>query len=242
MLKNNLSKFNSDGFVVIRNLIPKKNIPIVKKELKKISDILVKNYKAPYVHLTKDFKLNTAHHLDKIFPKSRVMSISKNKKIKTFLEKKFETKMLMNNFEIFAKPNKTGKKVPFHQDNFYWNIKNEKAANIWIALNKVDKNNGGLIYYKGSHQLGLKAHSLSKVPGTSQEIKAITLKKINLKQVQPKLNPGDCIVHHCNTIHGSKANKSNRDRLCIALRFVSKNAKIDKKKMRIYLKKLKKNN
>ena len=44
------------------------------------------------MHLTKDFKLNTAHHLDKIFPKSRVMSISKNKKIKTFLEKKFETK------------------------------------------------------------------------------------------------------------------------------------------------------
>ena len=36
--------------------------------------------------------------------------------------------MLMNNFEIFAKPNKTGKKVPFHQDNFYWNIKNEKSC------------------------------------------------------------------------------------------------------------------
>jgi phytanoyl-CoA hydroxylase len=239
MIQNNIQKFNDDGFVVIRNLIPKKNIPVLKKELKKISNILVKKYSSPYVHLTQDFKLNTAHHLDKIFPKSKAMRFSKNRKIKKFLEKKFEAEMLMNNFEIFAKPNKTGKRVPFHQDNFYWNIKNEKAANIWIALNKVDKNNGGLIYYKGSHKLGLKTHSVSNVPGTSQEIKANTLKKINLDLVQPKLNPGDCIIHHCNVIHGSKANKSNRDRLCIALRFISKNAKIDKKKQSLYLKALK---
>ena len=137
------------------------------------------------MHLTKDFKLNTAHHLNKIFPKSKLMKLSNNKKINTFLKKKFDEKVVMQNFEIFAKPNATGKKVPFHQDNFYWNIKNEKAVNLWIALNKVNKNNGGLVYYKGSHKLGLKAHSLSKVPGTSQEIKAITLKKINLKKFNP---------------------------------------------------------
>ena len=34
MLQENLNKFNNDGFVVIRNLIPKKNIPIVKKKKK----------------------------------------------------------------------------------------------------------------------------------------------------------------------------------------------------------------
>ena len=77
MLQNNLKKFNNDGFVVIRNLIPKKNIPFVKKELKKMSTILIQNYGSPYVHLTKDFKLNTAHHLDKIFPKSKLMSLKK---------------------------------------------------------------------------------------------------------------------------------------------------------------------
>tara|TARA_B100000767_G_C19677591_1_gene498066 strand:+ start:29 stop:748 length:720 start_codon:yes stop_codon:yes gene_type:complete len=239
MLQNNLKKLNDDGFVIIRNLIPKKNIPSIKKEINKISKVLIKNYGSPYVHLTKDLKLNTAHHLNKIFPKSKVITLSENIKIKILLEKKFKEKMSMNNFEIFAKPNKTGKRVPFHQDNFYWNIKNDKAANVWIALNKVDKNNGGLIYYKGSHKLGLKTHSASNIPGSSQEIKAETLKKINLELAQPKLNPGDCIIHHCNVIHGSKANKSNRARLAIAIRFISKSAKIDKKKMHIYLKKLK---
>ena len=61
----------------------------------------------------------------------------------------------------------------------------KKLQTYGFALNRIDKNNGGLIYYKGSHKLGLKAHSLSKVPGTSQEIKAITLKKINLKKFNP---------------------------------------------------------
>ena len=117
------------------------------------------------MYLTKDFKLNTAHHLNKIFPNSKLMKLGSNKKVKTFLEKKFREKILMQNFEIFAKPNQTGRKVPFHQDNFYWNIKNNKAANLWIALNKLNKSNGGLVYLKGSHKLGLKKHTKIKYAG-----------------------------------------------------------------------------
>ena len=70
--------------MVIRNLIPKSNIPLIRKEINKISKILIKNYKPPYVHLTKDFKLNTAHHLNKIFPNSKLMKLGSNKKLKLF--------------------------------------------------------------------------------------------------------------------------------------------------------------
>ena len=59
----------------------------------------------------------------------------------------------------------------FSSRQLYWNIKNNKAANLWIALNKVNKSNGGLVYLKGSHKLGLKKHTKSNTPGTSQEIK-----------------------------------------------------------------------
>ena len=103
--------------MVIRNLIPKSNIPLIRKEINKISKILIKNYKPPYVHLTKDFKLNTAHHLNKIFLISKLMKLGSNK-VKTFLEKKFREKILMQNFEIFAKPNQTGRKVLFIKTTF----------------------------------------------------------------------------------------------------------------------------
>tara|TARA_B100001027_G_C16197537_1_gene299037 strand:- start:61 stop:789 length:729 start_codon:yes stop_codon:yes gene_type:complete len=239
MLNYNLKKFNEDGFVVIRNFIPKKNISSIRKEIKKISKKLIQDYKPPYVHLTKDNKLNTAHHLNKIFPKSKLMKLANNKKVKSFLEKKFKKRIMMKNFEIFAKPNKTGKRIPFHQDNFYWNIQNDQAANLWIALNKVNKLNGGLVYFKGSHRLGLKKHSKSNIPGTSQEIKKKIINKINLEKITPSLNPGDCIVHHCKVVHGSNKNKSKKNRLAVAIRLVSKNAKINKKQMNKYLSNLK---
>ena len=238
MLKNNLKKFHNDGFVVIRNIIPKTSLNSIRKEIDKVSKILIKEYTAPFVHLTKDSKLNTAHHLNKIFPKSKLMKLSNNKKINTFLKKKFDEKVVMQNFEIFAKPNATGKKVPFHQDNFYWNIKNEKAVNLWIALNKVNKNNGGLVYFRGSHKIGLKKHIKSNIPGSSQEIEKKIIKNIKFKKITPALNPGDCIVHHCNVIHGSTRNKSNKNRLGVAIRLVTKSAKIDKIKFNRYLKKI----
>ena len=229
-----------DGFVIIRNLIPRVSIPLIRKEVSKLSKILIKNYKPPYVHLTSDYKLNTAHHLNQIFPKSKLMKLANKKKINLFFERQFKKKILVQNFEIFAKPNKTGRRVPFHQDNFYWNIKSEKAVNLWIALNKVNKFNGGLVYYKGSHKLGLKKHSKSSLPGSSQEIQKKIVKNIKLKKISPNLNPGDCIIHHCNVVHGSNRNSSEKNRLALAIRLVAKNAKINKKKMLNYLKSLKK--
>ena len=65
-------------------------------------------------------------------------------------------------FEVFLKPPKTGMKAPFHQDNYYWNLKDKRAINLWIALDKVDKSNGGLIYLKGSHNEGIIKHKMSK--------------------------------------------------------------------------------
>ena len=50
----------------------------------------------------------------------------------------------------FLKPKKTGKDAPFHQDNFYWNIINGEAVNVWIACSKVNNKNGGVIYLNES--------------------------------------------------------------------------------------------
>ena len=74
----------------------------------------------------------------------------------------------------------------------------------------------------------------SKVPGTSKEIKSNVLAKLKLKE-SPTLYPGDCLIHHCEIVHGSKKNNSNFSRRGIALRFVAKNAQVDKLKMKKYL-------
>ena len=44
MINNYLDKFNKDGFVVIKNILNKREIDDYLKELKKLSEILIKDY------------------------------------------------------------------------------------------------------------------------------------------------------------------------------------------------------
>lgn len=238
MIKNYLNKYYKNGFVIIKNILNEKEIIEYSNELERLSKVLIKKYKSPYVNLTKDKKVNTAHNLNKIFPHSKFIRIGKIKILKKLLEKIFNDKPILRNLEFFAKPGKTGMRAPFHQDNYYWNIKNKKAVNVWISLDKVDKKNGGLIYLKGSHKLGLVNHSLSNIPGSSQEIKLSKLNLKKFKSVSPKLEPGDCILHNCEVIHGSNKNTTNRKRRAVVVSYKSKSAKVDTIKMKNYLNKL----
>lgn len=235
-----LSNFDRDGYVVIKSLFDYKMLNNFEKEIDNLSSKLIKKYKSPYVNLTKDGKVNTGHNLNVIFPNSLLMKISKNKTISTILKKLFKEKVKVRNLEVFLKPPKTGMKAPFHQDNYYWNLKDKRAVNLWISLDKVDKRNGGLIYFKGSHKLGILKHKMSNTKGTSQEVDGKILKNLKYKKISPRLSPGDCIMHHCEVVHGSKANKTNRFRRAIVISLKAESSEIDKSSFNKYQNRLKK--
>ena len=67
------------------------------------------------------------------------------------------------------------------------------------------------------------------------------LKKLRNKKIFPNLKPGDCIIHHCEVIHGSKDNRSNLDRIGLVISYKGKSAKVDQKKWINYRKLVKKN-
>ena len=235
-----IKKFNKDGYVVLKSVFSSRKIQEYLEEINKLSKKLINSYQSPFVNLTKDEKVNTGHNLNIIFPNSSLMKISKNKTIFNILKKLFNEKAVVRNLEIFLKPPKTGMKAPFHQDNYYWNLKDKRAVNLWIALDKVDKNNGGLIYLKGSHNGGILKHKMSKIKGTSQEIDKNIIRKLKYKKVYTKLNPGDCVMHHCEIVHGSNANNTNRNRRAIVISLKALSSKINKANFQKYQSRLKK--
>ena len=224
----------------IKSLFSNKELKVFENEIEKITEKLKKKFTRPFINLTKDGKLNTAHNLDQIFPRSNLMKIPKKKSLKNIIKEIFNEDFDIRNLEIFAKPSKTGMAAPYHQDNYYWNITDKRAVNIWIALDRVTKKNGGVTYLIGSHKKGIFAHSLSKAKGTSQEIKKKIINKLKFQYKTPFLYPGDCLIHHCEVIHGSNPNLSNNDRRGIVISLKAKTSKVDKKKLNIYLNKLKK--
>ena len=232
--------FFRDGFVKVKKVFSKKEIKQILFEIDNIKRKFLK-IKNPNMHYTQDKIINTIHDINKFIKKGFIIKLSKDKKLTNIIEKILGGRLDLRNLEFFLKPRKTGKKAPDHQDNFYWNIPSKKALNVWIACTTSNFKNGGVYYLLKSHKHGLVNHQLSYQPGTSQEISQKYLRKMKYKKYFPNLNPGDCIFHHCEVIHGSNVNRSNTDRVGLVLGYKSKKAKVDKKGWRIYQKRLEEN-
>ncbi len=233
------SNFFNNGFVLVKNLLTKKEIFEIFADLDEIKKIVKKKNKQ-YYHLSSSGKFNSIHNINSFRKKGAVIEVCKNSKITKIVEKIFDEKSIMRNCEFFLKPKKTGLNAPFHQDNYYWNIKDSRALNVWIACSHASKKNGGLCYLNGSHFLGTIKHEMSFMKGSSQKISDQIIKNLSFKKIYPKMNIGDALFHHCEIIHGSSLNNSNYDRIGLAISYKTKSSKIDKIRLSEYKNKLKK--
>jgi phytanoyl-CoA hydroxylase len=109
--------------------------------------------------------------------------------------------------EWFNKPPNTNHVTPPHQDNYYFNLAPPNVITIWMALDKVEDENGCLRYIRGSHKGGVRAHNHSKILGFSQGIPELTAED-RANEVPIHLEPGDIVAHHGNLIHRAEANRS----------------------------------
>ncbi len=232
-IKDNYQK---EGFVIINNVFPKKNIKLVKKKLFNFLRRKKASLGKRKIHFANNSKLiNSVHHLNW----SYVKKVRKNKKIVNIVKILLNEKIRDFGAEVFAKPAKVGMRVPIHQDNYYWNLDNGKGLTVWIALDKSRKENGAIFYYKNSHKLGLQPHKSSYAPGSSQTLKNVEILK-KFQKVTPELNPGDILIHDCLIIHGSNKNRSNKDRTGLTMRYIANSSKINKAAKLKYEKALKK--
>ena len=235
---NKVNYFKKNGFVVLKNIIKKNQINILLNEVEKIKKNALNTKNRRYFHLTANKKINTIHNIQKFYKSKTLENLSNNKTILKFLKIILSKKIIVRNLEFFLKPKKTGMASPMHQDNFFWNLIDSNAVNVWVALSNANKQNGGVFYLKKSHKIGLLEHVSSFMKGTSQKIPYFKIRNKKFEKFYPNLKQGDCIVHHCEVIHGSKKNNSNYDRIGIAISYKNKSSKIDVHRKKFYEKKV----
>jgi non-heme Fe2+,alpha-ketoglutarate-dependent halogenase len=127
----------------------------------------------------------------------------------------------------FYKEPKTDTYVSWHQDSAYWGFQEPSTVcTAWIALSCVSERNGCLKMIRGSHLLGELPHRDTCEPMNlltrGQEV-SVAVDRDNV--VPLLLEAGEVALHHINTIHSSDANRSDRSRLGIAIRYVAPEAK-----------------
>lgn len=235
-LNRNKKYYEKNGYAVYKKTIDVDTIKKIKLDLDKFLKVSLKKFKKHEVHLSKDKSVNSLHNLKKW---KWISKIQKEQNIKKIVDSILGIKPRKFGAELFAKPAKTGRDVPIHQDNYYWCTESGKGITIWISLGKSNKKNGAVFYFLGSHKMGLLEHKISYKPGSSQVLKNLDSLKF-FKKITPNLNPGDCIVHNSLVVHGSNKNLSKASRMGITLRYLPREEVFDLDRRKIYQKELKK--
>ena len=223
---NEVKFYKKNGYLVKKNLIPKREIykindlvkNIISKEKKKKTKIknqggtqAYDNYHFVYNSNSSKNKqilrLNNPQNRHKVFFK-----VSRNKKIISIVKKLIGGTVRFHLGKLnFKLPNKKGGEIAWHQDWAFYPHTNDDLITVGIYLEDCNEENGPLKVIPGSHRKQVLNHHSEE----NNFIGKINTKrsKINVKKnVSLMGSAGTVTFFHCRTIHGSGLNYTSNNR------------------------------
>ena len=99
-----------------------------------------------------------------------------------------------------------GSLTGWHRDIRYWSFDREDLVSVWFALGREEIDNGALWFVPRSHRMSLAADRFDAAkffradhPANAELIRTAE---------SPRLEPGDAVFFHCNTLHSAGTNLS----------------------------------
>ncbi len=109
----------------------------------------------------------------------------------------------------------------WHQDYAFWageGVAEPDMCTIAIAVGRVEEANGCMRLVSGSHHLGtLDLVGVGQSQGSDPDVVAATLESHPVELCE--LDPGDAVVFHSNTLHGSGPNESDTPRTMLMMSY-----------------------
>ncbi len=119
----------------------------------------------------------------------------------------------------FCKMPGDGKTVAWHQDAIYWPLTPSKTVTVWLAIDDADTENACMRFIPGSHLRGPLPH-LPSVEGEENVLDHTAADPLAFgAPVDNALRAGEISLHSDLLLHGSEANKSDRRRCGLTLRY-----------------------
>jgi phytanoyl-CoA hydroxylase len=100
-----------------------------------------------------------------------------------------------------------GSMTGWHRDIRYWSFEREDLVSVWLAFGEERADNGALWLVPGSHAMAFDADRFdeAKFFRVDRADNAAILRAA----VSPRLDPGDAVFFHCNTLHSAGKNLSD---------------------------------
>jgi non-heme Fe2+,alpha-ketoglutarate-dependent halogenase len=130
---------------------------------------------------------------------------------------------------FFSKAPGSTDTVAWHQDAPYWPLKPHNSVTVWLAFTDVGLDNGAMKVIPGTHRAGLMTHKPNA--GDSTNVLRFELERGSFKEedaVSLLLEAGSISIHDDALIHGSPANRSDRWRVGLTIRYSGTDVKCDR--------------
>ena len=219
--------FDRDGFVVVREFLPRDEFDDLKRNLDRyIREVVptLADAHAFYVDKAKPETLKQMQHMG-VDPYFR--DYARHPRWVELAEALLGEPAAADQPEWFNKPPGTSHPTPPHQDNYYFNLRPANVLTIWLALDPVDDDNGCLHYVRGSHLRGIRPHGASRIVGFSQGITDFGPAD-EAQEERVHLRPGDAVAHWGDTIHRAQPNRTaDRQRRAFAMVLRGASCRVD---------------
>jgi ectoine hydroxylase-related dioxygenase (phytanoyl-CoA dioxygenase family) len=125
-----------------------------------------------------------------------------------------------------CKPPRTGQPVLWHQDGSYWPLDPMEVVTLWLAVSDATPENGCMRVIPGTHSMKLdeveERQDVENVLGSAIHRDLVD----ESRAVNVIMEAGDVEVHHPNIVHGSEANRSDKWRMGLTIRYIPASTRI----------------
>ena len=232
------SKFDLDGYVVIRGFLSPLELAELNRELERYLAERVPKLSRGDVYYENPADPTTLKQMGLINQHDAYFAdLTASPKWTGLAEGLLADKVVATELQWFNKPPHSGKATPPHQDGYYFMLEPNEALTMWLALDPVDESNGCVRYIHGSRREGLRPHGRSDVLGFSQTITDYGIAD-RKAEIAIAAEPGDLLVHHSLTIHRADGNFSERHRRSLGLVYYLASARRDEERHAAYQRRL----
>ncbi len=129
--------------------------------------------------------------------------------------------------QVFVKEPGTAVPTPWHHDLTFWPVDGKQICSIWMPLDPVTRETSGLEYVRGSHRWNRRFKAVSPdyhpalLASDLEDPPDIDNHRADYDLVNWNMEPGDVLIFHPLTVHGSAGNSSaTRRRRALATRWL----------------------
>jgi ectoine hydroxylase-related dioxygenase (phytanoyl-CoA dioxygenase family) len=206
------AQFERDGYLIVRGLLSQEEATTIRDAFMKMNEEgpvpglseINPNYR-PEDPLSFYPRMMHPHRHSELPVGDLAMRYMLDSRIQSVLEELFgEEAVAAQSMFYFKPPGARGQDL--HQDNFYLRVSPGTCMAAWVAIDDVDKENGGMMVVPGSHVLDIVC------PSKADTSVSFTIDHVDVPEgmhtADANMKAGDVLFFNGSVIHGSYPNTS----------------------------------